>query len=113
MHQWDQGALRPWDIETMGLWDYEILAHDNFGPYDYMAKWTLVCLLKDFCIWKDTHGPNLAVYYDKNNYTNAVEGILNSNARQVCIQTSKIIKQELQSWVGNKGLLLSIVFRTS
>ena len=79
---WNMGhvPMGPWGIEIMGLWDYEILAHDNFGPYDYMAKGTLVCLLKEFFIWKDTHGPNLAVYYDKNIYTNAVEGILNSNA---------------------------------
>ena len=29
---------------------------------------------------------NLAVYLDKNVYTVAVEGVLNTNARQVCIQ---------------------------
>ena len=33
MHPWDHGALRPWGIETMGLWDYEIWDGGNFGPY--------------------------------------------------------------------------------
>ena len=28
------GTLHPCDH---GLWDYEILDHHNFGPYDYMA----------------------------------------------------------------------------
>ena len=35
--------MGPWGIETMGLWDYEIWDHGNFGPYDNTAKATLVC----------------------------------------------------------------------